>query len=157
MAAESARELLARRAALSDVQRKLNVLEQGGHAQTLNAYRACRQMDDAWSSILEVIEKGLESVTVSVSDLSVADLELGAEADDDAPRAALRRVHQSLGRVVGEFQQGVRTSIDEAGRQLEDIRTGTDASVWRDAVEASETEYQQTSRPTRAGRDRRPN
>ena len=137
--------LPARRATLSDVQRKLDILEQGGHARTLNTYRARRQIDDTWNSILEAVEVGLQSVVVSVDDISVADLELGAEAEDDAPRAALRRAHQSLNRTVREFQRGVRASVDESGALLEGIRTGVDASTWQEAVETSESEYQQTS------------
>ena len=45
-------DLPVRRASLQDVQRKLDFLQEGGHAQVLSAYRIQRQQDDTWQEVL---------------------------------------------------------------------------------------------------------
>ena len=129
---------------LEDVKRKLDVLQQGGHAQILSAYRSRRQINDTWNAIHETIERGLNSVNTSVSELSVPELDLGPESEDDAPRAAIRRVQQSLERLMGEFQQAVTGNVTQVRRQLTDIRAGADANAWSAAVQAAEAEFQNT-------------
>ena len=73
----------------------------------------------------------MKSVKVSVNDLAVADLELGPETEDDAPRAVLRRMHQSLGRIVEEFRQAVGTAVEGAERGMAGIRASGNAIVWQ--------------------------
>ena len=143
-AAAQASELPNLQASLNDVRRKLDVLQQGGHAQILNAYRTRRQTNDTWNAILEATERGLDSVSAAVDDLSVAELDLGVESEDDAPRAAIRRVHQSLNRLIAEFRQSVSGSIAQVQRQLPDIRAGADANEWSAAVQESEAEFENT-------------
>ncbi len=145
VASAAAGELPARKAELRDVQHKLDVLAQQGHAQTLNLYRVRRQVDDTWNSILKEVEQGLKSARISASDLAVADLELGAEAEDDAPRAALRRAHQSLNQVVGNLSQDLQACIAAAESQMMEVRTGINAIAWQKAVESTATEYRQTA------------
>lgn len=76
---ELAEKLPALKARLRDVQQKLNVLEQKGHARVLNPYRACIQTDNTLKAIVEAAAKGLDSVLESDNELSVADFETGLE------------------------------------------------------------------------------
>jgi hypothetical protein len=132
------------RASLNDVQRKLDVLQQGGYAQILSAYRIRRQTNDTWNAILEATERGLDSVNAAVTELSVAELNLGPESEDDAPRAAIRRAQQSLDHLIGEYRQTLAVGITQVQGQLTEIRAGADANEWNAAVQASEAEFQNT-------------
>ena len=143
-AAAQVEELPNLQASLNDVRRKLDVLQQGGHAQILSAYRTRRQSNDTWNAILEATERGLDSVNAAVTELSVAELDLGVEGEDDAPRAAIRRAQQSLGNLISEFRQAAAGSIAQVQRQLAEIRAGADANEWSVAVQASEAEFQNT-------------
>ena len=143
-AAAQAGELPNLQASLGDVRRKLDVLQQGGHAQILSAYRTRRQTNDTWTAILEATERGLDSVNAAVTELSVAELDLGIEGEDDAPRAAIRRAQQSLDNLIREFRQAAAGSIAQVQRQLAEIRAGADANEWSAAVQASEAEFQNT-------------
>ena len=143
-AAARASELPNLQATLNDVRRKLDVLQQGGHAQILNAYRTRRQTNDTWNAILEATERGLNSVSAAVDELSVAELDLGVESEDDGPRAAIRRAHQSLNRLIVEFRQSVSGSIAQVQRQLPEVCAGSDASEWSAAVQESEAEFENT-------------
>ena len=144
-AAAQASELPNVQASLNDVRRKLEVLQQGGHAQILSAFRARRQINDTWNAILEATGRGLDSVSSAVGELSVAELDIGVESEDDAPRAAIRRAHQSLNRLIAEFRQNVAGSITEVERQLTEIRSGADVNEWSVAVRESEAEFENTA------------
>ena len=143
-AAAQVGELPNLQASLNDIRRKLDVLQQGGHAQILSAYRTRRQTNDTWNAILEATERGLDSVNAAVTELSVAELDLGVEGEDDAPRAAIRRAQQSLDSLINEFRQAAAGSIAQVQRQLAEIRAGADANEWSVAVQASEAEFQNT-------------
>ena len=143
-AAAQASEMPNLQASLNDVRRKLDVLQQGGHAQILSTYRTRRQTNDTWNAILEATERGLNSISASVDEISVAELDLGVESDDDAPRSAIRRAHQSLNRLVGEFRQSAAESIAEVRRQLPEVRAGADAIEWIASVQESEAEFEDT-------------
>ena len=52
VAAADASELPNLQASLDDVRRKLDILQQGGHAQILSTYRTRRQINDSWNTIL---------------------------------------------------------------------------------------------------------
>ena len=144
-AAAQASELPNVQASLNDVRRKLEVLQQGGHAQILSTFRTRRQINDTWNAILEATGRGLDSVSSAVDELSVAELDIGVESEDDAPRAAIRRAHQSLNGLIAEFRQRVTGSIADLERQLTEIRSGADANEWSVAVRESEAEFQNTA------------
>ena len=143
-AAAQVGELPNLRASLDDVRRKLDVLQQGGHARILSSYRARRQINDTWNAILETSARGLDSVNSAVTELSVPELDLGPESEDDAPRAAIRRAQRSLERLIGEFRQTMARSVAQVQGQLTEIRTGADANEWSAAVQSGESEFQNT-------------
>lgn len=138
-----AADLPARIAMLADVRRKLEVLQQGGHAKALNDYRARRQQDGTWDSIQETVIEAIGAVSRAADgNLAVADLDLKLEQDDDAATAALRRAHERLRVVVSNLRQTVLDAVERAHAEIEGVRAGRDAAEWREAVNASEREYQ---------------
>ena len=144
-ASRQADDLPARRASLADVQRKLDILQEGGHVQVLNAYRVLRQHDDTWQEVLQGASKAVDAGNRTASELLVADLDLSSEAVDDLPTAGLRRAHEALRRSVGDLRQRIIGGVEKTRRDIESIRTGDDASLWRAAVDASENQFQEAS------------
>lgn len=143
VARSRADNLPARRAAHADIQHKLDVFQTGGHTQVMNGYRITRQQDETWKAILLSVSQAIESVGLAVEELSVTDL--GLVADDDLARAGLRRAHEALNQTVENFQQGVRQSVERTQQEIEQIRTGADADLWRQGVDASEGQFREAS------------
>jgi DNA repair ATPase RecN len=138
-----AANLPARTATLADVRRKLDMLQQGGHAKTLNDYRLRRRQDGTWESIHKAATEAVEAVNQAAADrLAVADLDLGAEADDDKVTAALKRMHAQMRTVVANLQKAILNAVAQTRTEIEGVRTGEDSVAWRAAVNASEQEYQ---------------
>jgi DNA repair ATPase RecN len=142
-----AADLPVRNASLADVRRKLEVLQHGGHAKTLNDYRARRRQDGTWESIQEAAVKAVDAVGQAADgSLAVADLDLGLDADGDASTAALKRVHEQLRRIVENLRKAVLDAVGQARTEIEGVRSGGDAMAWQAAVNASEQEYQTVTR-----------
>jgi DNA repair ATPase RecN len=138
-----AANLPARTATLADVRRKLDVLQQGGHAKTLSDYRSRRRQDGTWESIHKAATEAVEAVNQAAADrLAVADLDLGAEADDDKATAALKRMHAQMRSIVANLQKTVLNAVAQTRTEIEGVRIGEDSVAWRAAVSASEQEYQ---------------
>ncbi len=138
-----AADLPARTALLADVRRKLNVLQQGGHAKSLNDYRARRRQDGTWESIQETVVEAMEAVgRAADGSLAVADLDLGPEANSDAATAALKHAHEQLRTIVESLRKAVLDAVEQARTEIEGVRASEDAMAWRAAVSASEQEYQ---------------
>jgi DNA repair ATPase RecN len=136
-------DLPARTAALADVRRKLEVLQQGGHAKTLSDYRARRQQDGSWESIQKTASDAVEVVGRSVGGrFGIVDLDLGPEGDGDTAAAALRRAHEQMRIVVARLQATVLGAVEEARNAIAGVKSSGDAAAWRAAVSASEQQYQ---------------
>lgn len=133
------------RASHAEVRRKLDILEGGGQAQALNEYRKRRQQNETWRAILEAASQAVEAVGDSAAELSVADLNIGVDAEDDPAQASLMRMHETLRRVVAHLESRVRESVEQTRREIDEIDKGADADQWRTAVEASENEFQRVS------------
>ncbi len=137
-----ARELPDREASLVDVQRKLDLLQQGGHAEVLRLYRSRRRTDGTWRAVQAASEQGLDAVGEAVGAMAVADLNLPT-GDDDATQA-LQRAHQSLHQLIEGFRSKMLDSIEDVRRRLAEVLQGSDASRWSAAIDASEEAYQIT-------------
>ena len=133
------------RASHAEVRRKLDILEGGGQAQALNEYRKRRQQNETWRAILEAASQAVESVGDSAAELSVADLNIGADAEDDPAQASLMRMHEKLRRTVAHLESRVRESVEQTRREIDKIDKGADADQWRAAVKTSENEFQRVS------------
>ena len=137
-----ARELPDRKASLDDVQRKLDLLQQGGHAEVLQLYRSHRRADDTWKAVQASSAQGLDAVREAVSSIAVPDLNLPI-GDDDATHA-LQRAHQSLYQLIEDFRGEMLDSIEDVRERQAEVLRGADASQWSAAVDASEEAYQTT-------------
>ena len=135
-----ARELPDRRASLVDVQRKLDLLQQGGHAEVLRLYRSLRRTDSTWRAVQAASEQGLDAVGEAVAALAVSDLNLPT-GNDDATQS-LQRAHQSLHRLMEDFRSKTLDSIEDVRRRLAEVLQGADTSQWNAAVDASGKAYQ---------------
>ena len=134
-------ELPDREASLADVQRKLDLLQQGGHAEVLRLYRSRRQTDGTWKAVLAASEQGLDAIGEAVSAMAVSDLNMPT---DDAAATALRHAHQSLHQLIESFRDMMLHGIEEVRRGLAEVLEGANALQWSAEVAASEEAYQIT-------------
>ena len=134
-----ASELVDRKASLEDVQRKLDVLQQGGHADILRRYRSRRQADGTWKAVLAASERSLDAVGEVVGAMAVSDLTLSTE--DDEAAQALRRAHNSIHQLIEGFRSGVLEHIDDIRKRLTEVSESVDAREWVVAVQSSEEAY----------------
>lgn len=130
-----------RRALLTDVRHKLEVLQKGGGAEALATFRLRRQQDATWRAILDGTESGISAITDAASSLDVADLDLGA-ASEETSHEALRSMHARLKSVVDKLRQEISASLAAAQEAIQDLQRGVDAQTWNTAVATSETEYE---------------
>ena len=140
-----ANDLPARNAALSDVRRKLNVLQTGEHASALKDYRRFRRQEGAWQSIRENVAEGVAAVARTAEDLVVADLDQEVESAQDGADAALRSVHDELAGAVDSFKNAVRRAVASAEQRIRDLGNDPE-NRWSQAVEASVAEYRAVSK-----------
>lgn len=138
-------ELPGRKALLTDVRHKLEVLAKGGQARVLNEYRKLRQQDDTWRVVREAAVQAVEYVGQSAMELSVADLDLGPAAEDDEARASLRRAHETLRRTVEELRRDVGERVAQARRAVAELDEAEDAVRWRAAVDASKRQFDEAT------------
>ena len=135
-----AAELPDRNAALSDVRRRLKLLQSGEHAAALKQYRKLRRHDESWRSIRQQVLDGIGDVGRSVDELAVADLDQETDAADEPAATALRTMHDELRGVVASLQESVRAAMTTAAERIRE--PGNDANdVWRKAVAASAKAY----------------
>lgn len=137
--------LSARRAALSDVQHKLDFLQQGDQARQLREYRKRRQDDDAWEAVVTAARECVRGVADSARRLSVADLDVGKLGADDDPREDLDRAHAMLSRVTAGLRHLVLDGIEVAESQIEAVLTGERIQRWKEALKASENGFREAS------------
>ena len=136
-------DLPSRVADLADVRRKLEVLQKGGHAKALNDYRSRRRHNGTWESIHAAALDAVQAMGRAADDsLTVADLDLGPEADSDAASAALKRAHQQLGSIVAKLRMTVLDAVGQARTAIDGVKAGADAAAWQEAVGRSELDYQ---------------
>ena len=144
-ALKQAHDLPNRRASLGDIRRKIEHLQQGGHARVLQEFRLRRQQDDTWEAILQSALHAVERVDQAADDLSVADLGFSLDVDSDPAQESLGRVHQNLTSTVASLRQQVRTAVQVARKSVAEIRAGESLGSWRTAVAASEAAFQDAS------------
>ncbi len=135
-----------RRAALSDVQHKLDFLQEGDQARQLSEYRRRRQQDDTWQAVVSATRQSVGAVAEGAEQLSVADLDLGtAGSDEDPPPEDLEKAHEALGRAVASLRGLVLETVDDAQRQIERVLAGEHIRRWQAALEAGEEGFREAS------------
>ncbi len=136
-----AADLPQREAALADVRRKLEILQQGGHAVALQTFRSRSQQDGTWESIRSAVAARIEAVGNAAEELTVADLDFGKETTLEGPLHALERVHAELRDVVAAARATILETIAATQARITSFQSGADLSKWRAAVAESERAY----------------
>jgi DNA repair ATPase RecN len=135
-------DLPSRVAALADVRRKLEVLQKGGHAKALSDYRSRRRNNGTWESIRAAALDAVQALgRTADASLTVADLDLGPEADSDPASAALQRAHQKVRIAVDTLRSSVIDAVEQARTAIDGAKTGADAAAWQEAMSRSEDDY----------------
>ena len=129
-----------RKAALEDVQRKLDILQQGGHTEVLRLYRSRRRTDGIWRAVLEAAEGDLAAVGEAARAIVVSDL--NSSSEDDEAMQALRRTHRVVHQLIDGFRSEVLGKVDEVNRRLAELAANPDTREWAAAVQSSEEAYQ---------------
>lgn len=142
-----AAELASRRAALTDVKRKLDVIQKSGGAQALASYRKTSQRNETWKSIVADAKGRIEALASATDDLTVADLDLGDPVEGDSALEALQRMHERLRKAVLTLQYVVSPEIDRARQSVDSLISDADADArtWNEAVESSHAESEEAA------------
>lgn len=144
-ARSSSEDLPDRQAALRDVERKLNILQDGENAITLSEYRLRRQQDDTWQVILNTAISKIDTIELSTRDLTVADLEIISNDKPDEASESLTNTHANVKKVVDELKQEILNLIAEAKLEIDEIQSSPDASVWNAAKADSDAKFEALS------------
>jgi len=125
-----AAELPDRQAARADLHRKLEVLQSGGNAQALSAFRLRRQQDSTWRTILQGAGSDLDAVATAVEALVVPDFGPSPGDPADGALQTLGRMRGRLCEVVETLRSRIQQAVDEARRDLQDLASNQDAREW---------------------------
>lgn len=128
-----ASSLSARRAELQDVHRKLLILQQGDHLETLHRYRTIQHLDGVWKAIQKKAREAVANLEQAADDLVVPDLELQVPGEDAAV-SALGNAHANLKEVIADYRRQIRQATDATRSRLLELRLGADDPVWTAAV-----------------------
>lgn len=138
-------DLPSRVAALADVRRKAELLQSGGQASVLTAYRQRRRQDSAWSSIQASLLAGTASVRQAAETLVVADLDVPGDRGGDPALAALARAHEQSAEIIADLRRSVLAALEKAAGRLSEVEAGDDATTWQGAMAASAQQYRDVS------------
>lgn len=144
-ARSSADNLPDRLAALRDVERKLNILQDGENAVILSEYRLRRQQDDTWQAILNTTLSKIEAIELSTNDLALPDLELISGAERDSASESLLNTHTNIRQVVDGLKQDILGLIAQAKNDIDAIQSSSDANLWNSAKSDSEAKFETLS------------
>lgn len=144
-AAARAKGLSARRAELSDVQHKLDFLQERDQARQLSEYRRRRRQDDTWQAVAAAARESIGRVARGAEGLSVADLDLDVPGEGDPSLADLEEAHEALGRATRRLRHAVLAAVEDARRELEQIVTGENLQRWSQVLDASEERFQEAT------------
>jgi hypothetical protein len=137
-----AADLPARTATLADTRRKLEVLQMGGSAATLSAYRLSRSWDKQWGAAQKAVAQGIAAVEHAADQLVPAELDIGADQGEGADTtAALARACGALNEATREFKLAVSAAVATARLRLDAILAGEDAREWRAQVTSNDMAY----------------
>lgn len=135
-------ELADRRAILTDVRRKLDILQQGAHAAALSAFRNRKAQDDAWSAVQDATKQRVDALSEVLDGLSVPELRLTEVTPaDDPPLAALRRAHDHLRSAIEGARASVGVALADMRAAIEKSQQSEDAQQWRSEVVARTEAY----------------
>ena len=136
-----ASDLPARRAALTDVERKLAILQETGNTQVLNEYRRRRSQNDIWGAILSAVERSIDQVQRTADEVAVTDLDRDEDNDGGEADESFGRAHAALTLTVEILQGAVNDAVQQARRSIEEMQGGPDVRRWQDEMDAIERAF----------------
>lgn len=138
-----AADLGRRRVALSDLQRKISLLEQRGNADVLSEYRLREEQREAWAQTHVATEELFRLV------MQAAAAELPAIVDGpsetDPASVAFGNAIAETRRVVEEFAAAIVATTERARESLTEAEAAPDFTSWRVSVDAAEANYHNLS------------
>ena len=138
-----ANELPARRASLTDVQHKLNVLKEGKHAQVVSEYGLRRQQNETWTGALRRASQSVESVSNETEKLVITDLSIASDGMDNEAMTNLKQLHEMLTQKMGNFKQILQDHVKQTLREIEELRSGNESLIWRETLARIENHYRE--------------
>lgn len=145
LASSQTNDLPARRAALVDIERKLDILQTGGQTQALNEYRINRQLENAWQAALGGAGQAVEIIGRNAEELTVSDITPASETNGNQLPEELRNVHESLKLTIEDLKRGMIESVERTQKAIEEIKVGPDASRWQDILNVSESAFREAN------------
>lgn len=119
---------------LSDVRRKLDVLQKADSANILAQHRGNQRRQDVWDAVLESVRDAISLVRNATDDLQVADLGIDMGNTRDGHETDLERMHSSLIDAIASLRRRIHASLESADSDIERIRTGPAAARWKKVV-----------------------
>jgi energy-coupling factor transporter ATP-binding protein EcfA2 len=137
-----ASDLPARKASLTDVRRKIGLLQQGDNAKTFTEYRLRRDQDQKWSQSRTIIGNAIDNLKDLADGLPTEPMEINPELGAYTGTANLTVADNQLRSGVKVLQDKVNDAIEAMRLLLAEVQQGPDAQVWETAVKAAEESYQ---------------
>lgn len=119
---------------LSDVRRKLDVLQKADSANILAQHRGNQRRQDAWNAVLNSVRDAIGIVRSAADDLQVADLGIDMGNKQDVHDTDIDRMHSLLIDAIASLRRRIHASLESAESDIERIRTGREAARWQEAV-----------------------
>ena len=133
---------LALAARLSDVSRKLDVLQESGRAEALASYRRSQQQENTWKAVCDSVTAAIAAVRRSAADLEVADLGIERSGARDVREDNLQHMHKSLRDAIERTKHQIEKSLEDAEGKMEKIRSSSAAGLWSKSMLSDERDFQ---------------
>ncbi len=137
-----ATDLPSRKAALGDLKRKLEVLQQGSHAQLLSDYRLRRKQNEAWDQLISLSKEALEAISHAVTDYQI-DFEFDTDGSKPTDSAidALKQLHDRARTIVEGVTTEVLSSVHMGLAELDALQSSPESLEWQRAYQISEQSF----------------
>ena len=142
-ARNQAKELPVRRASLRDVQRKLNVLKEGKHAQVVSEYGLRRQQNETWTGALHRASQSVEAVGNETEKLVTTDLNIASDGMDNEAMINLKQLHEMLNQKIVNFRLILQHHVKETLQGIEELQNGKESLQWRETLAKIEGQYRE--------------
>lgn len=126
-------------ARLSDVRRKLDVLQEADNANALAQHRRTQQKQDAWDAVCNSVRDAIGTVRSSADNLVVADLGTNTE---DSINNEVEKMHTSLYDIITHLRQQIHDSIERAENDIENLKTATPALRWQKTMLSNKQKFE---------------
>ncbi len=137
--ADGRSELAAR---LTDVRRKLDVLQKAGRAEAFASYRRSQREENTWKSVCDSVRSAIAVARRSAVDLEVADLGIEKKGAGDVREENLQHMHKALHDAIGRTQHRIQDSLDDAERAMKRIRSSQAADLWRKSMLSDKQDFE---------------